>query len=109
MAEPEVLFRAAHASAPTSTGHLALEFLDKDLRGKADGRIGLEIFPSSQLGGEREAVENIQFGNIDLTFVCSAPVAAFAPSFYAFAIPFLFNDRAQAYEDLDGEIGGDRR
>ena len=105
MAEPEILFRAAHASAPSSTGHLALEFLDKDLREKTDGRIGLEIFPSSQLGGEREAVENIQFGNIDLTFVSSAPVAAFAPTFYAFDIPFLFNDRAQAYEVLDGEIG----
>lgn len=105
LAEPEVLFRAAHASAPTSTGHLALEFLDKELREKTDGRIGLEIFPSAQLGGEREAVENIQFGNIDLTFVSSAPVASFAPAFFAFDVPFLFDDRAQAYAALDGEIG----
>lgn len=105
LANPDILFRAAHASAPTSTGHLALEFLDKDLREKSDGRMGLEIFPSAQLGGEREAVENIQFGNVDLTFVSSAPVAAFNAGFFAFDIPFLFDDRAQAYEVLDGPIG----
>jgi len=105
LAEPEVLFRAAHASATTSTGHKALELLDKELREKTEGRVGLEIFPSAQLGGEREAVENIQFGNIDLTFVSSAPVAAFSPAFFAFDIPFLFDNRQQAYEVLDGEIG----
>ena len=105
LADPDILFRSAHASAPSSTGHLALEFLDRELREKTEGRIGLEIFPSAQLGGEREAVENLQFGNIDLTFVSSAPVASFAPSFFAFDIPFLFDNREQAYEVLDGEIG----
>lgn len=105
LADPQIVFRTAHAGAMTSTGHQALEFLDRELREKSDGRIGLEIFPNSQLGGEREAVENIQFGNIDLTFVSSAPVASFAPAFFAFDIPFLFADRAQAYEILDGEIG----
>lgn len=104
-ADPAVLFRTAHSTAPTSTGHQALEHLDKQLREKTDGRVGLEIFPSSQLGGERETVENIQFGNVDLTFVSSAPVAAFAPSFFAFDIPFLFDSRQQAYEVLDGPIG----
>ncbi|MHA7970562.1 TRAP transporter substrate-binding protein [Rhizobium sp. CAU 1783] len=104
-AEPEIVFRAAHASAPSSTGHKAFEFLDKELREKSGGRIGLEIFPNSQLGGERELTENIQFGNVDLTFVSSAPVASFAPQFFAFDVPFLFKDREQAYKVLDGEVG----
>lgn len=104
-AEPEILFRAAHSSATTSTGHKAFEFLDKELREKTNGRIGLEIFPNSQLGGERELTENIQFGNVDLVFVSSAPVASFAPEFFAFDVPFLFKDRAQAYRVLDGEVG----
>ena len=104
-AEPEITFRAAHSSTPSSTGHKAFEFLDKELREKTGGRIGLEIFPNSQLGGERELVENIQFGNVDLTFVSSAPVASFAPQFFAFDVPFLFKDREQAYKVLDGDVG----
>lgn len=104
-AEPDMLLRAAHSSASTSTGQKALEFLDTELRKKTDDRIGLEIFPNSQLGGEREAIENIQFGNIDLTFASSAPLASFAPEFFAFDLPFLFSSRAQAYSVLDGDIG----
>jgi len=104
-AEPEVVFRAAHSSATTSTGHQAFEFLDKELREKTGGRLGLEIFPNSQLGGERELVENIQLGNVDLAFVSSAPVASFNSSFFAFDIPFLFKSREQAYAVLDGEVG----
>jgi tripartite ATP-independent transporter DctP family solute receptor len=103
----EIVFRAAHASAPTSTGHKAFEFLDKELRDKSGGRMGLEIFPNAQLGGERETVENIQFGNVDLAFVSSAPVASFAPQFFAFDVPFLFKDRAQAYKVLDGAVGAE--
>lgn len=104
-AATDVTFRAAHSSATTSTGHQALEFLDKELREKSAGRIGLEIYPSSQLGGERELTENIQFGNVDLVYVSSAPVASFSPAFFAFDIPFLFTSREQAYKVLDGDVG----
>lgn len=106
-AEPETLIRAAHAASTSNTGHKALEFMDAELREKTDGRVGLEIFPNAQLGGERELIENIQFGNVDLVFVSSAPLASFNPEFFAFDIPFLFKDREQAYEVLDGEIGKD--
>lgn len=104
-AEPEILLRAAHASSVTSTGQKAFEFLDKELRAKTNDRIGLEIFPGAQLGGERELIENIQLGNVDLVFVSSAPLASFSPQFFAFDIPFLFKDRTQAYSVLDGAIG----
>lgn len=104
-AEPEVLIKAAHAAATTNTGHLGLAFMDEELRKRTDGRVGIEIFPNAQLGGEREAIESIQLGNLDMTFVSSAPLANFNKQFFAFDIPFLFPDRAAAYRVLDGEIG----
>ncbi len=104
-AEPQVLIKAAHAASATNTGHLGLEFMDKELRARTDGRVGLQIFPNAQLGGEREAIESIQLGNLDMTFVSSAPLANFNKQFFAFDIPFLFPDRTAAYRVLDGEIG----
>jgi len=104
-AEPELLIKAAHAAATTNTGHLGLAFMDEELRKRTEGRVGIEIFPNAQLGGEREAIESIQLGNLDMTFVSSAPLANFNKQFYAFDIPFLFPDRAAAYRVLDGEIG----
>lgn len=104
-AATELTIKAAHAASATNTGHKALEMMDEALRARTDGRIGLEIFPNGQLGGERELIESIQLGNIDLVFVSSAPLASFNQQFFALDMPFLFKDRDSVYSVLDGEIG----
>lgn len=104
-AEPELLIKAAHAASTGNTGHKALEFMDRELRERTDGRVGIQIFPNGQLGGERELIESIQLGNLDMAFVSSAPLANFDKRFYGFDIPFLFPDRAAAYAVFDGELG----
>ena len=104
-AAPELTIKAAHAASTINTGHKALEMMDRELRARTDGRIGLEIFPGGQLGGERELIESIQLGNIDMVFVSSAPLASFNPQFFALDMPFLFKDRTSVYKVLDGDIG----
>ncbi len=106
-AQQTVALKAAHASSTTSTGHAALEFLGKELSEKTDGRITVEIFPNSQLGSERELIESIQLGNVDMAFVSSAVLGNFNKQFFALDIPFLFKDRASVYRVLDGKIGTD--
>ncbi|MBW6419762.1 TRAP transporter substrate-binding protein [Celeribacter sp. PS-C1] len=105
VAEPELTIKAAHAASVTNTGHLALEFIDEQMRERTDGRIGLEIFPNGQLGGERELIESLQLGNLDMAFVSSAPLGSFNKEYFALDIPFLFKDRESVYRVLDGEIG----
>tara|TARA_R110002049_G_scaffold303306_3_gene497541 strand:- start:3684 stop:4694 length:1011 start_codon:yes stop_codon:yes gene_type:complete len=104
-AEPDTILKMGHAASTTTPGHVAMEQVDAELRKRTEGRVGIEIFPSSQLGGERELIESIQLGNVDMAFVSSAPLAAFSPSFYVMDMPFLFKDRATVYGVLDGEIG----
>lgn len=105
LAEPEILLRAGHSSALTSTGHKALELLDQRLQERTDGRVGVQIFPNSQLGGEREQIESIQLGNLDMAYVSSAPVASFDQRLFALDLPFVFQDRDAVFRVLDGEIG----
>lgn len=102
-----IILKAGHAASPTNTGHKAFEFMAKQLKEKTNGRISMEIFPSAQLGSERELVESIQLGNVDITFVSSAVLGSFNPEFFALDIPFLFKDRASVYRVLDGKIGKD--
>lgn len=101
----QTVLKAAHSSSTSSTGHHALEFMAKELKEKTDGRITLQIFPSSQLGSEREQIESIQLGNLDLSFVSSAVLGAFNQDFFALDIPFMFKDREGVYRVLDGAIG----
>lgn len=105
LAQANTVLKAGHASSNTSTGHAALEFLGKELAEKTNGRITIEIFPNSQLGSERELIESIQLGNVDMAFASSAVLGNFNKEFFALDIPFLFKDRESVYRILDGEIG----
>ena len=101
----EMVLKAGHAASTSNTGHKAFEFMAQELADNTEGRITIEIYPSSQLGSERELVESIQLGNVDMTFVSSAVLGNFNPQFFALDIPFMFKDREGVYRVLDGDIG----
>lgn len=105
VAQEKIVLKAGHATTTTSTGHQAFEFLAREMAEKTNGRVTIEIFPNSQLGNERELVEGIQQGKVDMTFVASALLGNFNQEFFALDIPFMFKDRAGVYRVLDGHIG----
>lgn len=67
----------------------------------------IQQFPNSQLGGEREVIEGLQLGTIDLAIVSTGASLNFVPQTGVFDIPFLFRDLAHARKVLDGKIGQD--
>lgn len=67
----------------------------------------IEAFPNSALGGEREVIEGLQLGTIDLAIVSTGATLNFVPKTGVFDIPFLFRDLEHARTVLDGDIGQD--
>ncbi|MFT0532144.1 TRAP transporter substrate-binding protein [Castellaniella hirudinis] len=67
----------------------------------------VQQFPNSQLGGEREVIEGLQLGTIDLAIVSTGATLNFVPQTGVFDIPFLFRDLDHARKVLDGQIGQD--
>lgn len=67
----------------------------------------IQHFPNSALGGEREVIEGLQLGTIDLAIVSTGATVNFVPETGVFDIPFLFRDLAHARGVLDGKIGQD--
>ncbi len=102
--EPEYIWKCGHILAATHPYHLGFEHMAKLLDERTNGRIRLDIFPSSQIGSERDLAEGIQMGTVDLALI-SGPMANFDPAFYINDLPNLFTSRAHAYRVLDGEIG----
>jgi tripartite ATP-independent transporter DctP family solute receptor len=76
------------------------------IEAKSEGKIIVEIFPNSQLGGEREAIEGTKNGTITMTSVTSdGALPAWVPETQVFTIPYLFRDAEHVYKALDGEVG----
>ena len=71
----------------------------------SNGDIIVNLKPNGVLGGEREVLEGMQIGTIELALTSTGAVGNFVPEVYALDFPFLFKDYASARAVLDGEIG----
>jgi len=75
------------------------------VRERTQGRVSIQIHHSRQLGDERQVVEGLQLGTVQLTVTSTGPLGGFVPDVNVLDLPFLFRDAAHAYKVLDGEIG----
>ena len=97
--------KLAHTNNDNHPYTLASEKFAELVNEATDGHVVIEIYGNSILGSENDIIEQVQMGSIDFAIAATAPFANTIPEMYAFDLPFLFADRATAYEVLDGEIG----
>lgn len=103
--EAEFVLKAGHTVAQEHPYQYGLEYMNDLLVERTNGKVRLEIYPSAQLGGERELFEGAQLGTVDLALGATAPLANFDQSFLVFDLPYLFESREHAYACLDGDFG----
>ncbi|MGE5089737.1 MAG: TRAP transporter substrate-binding protein [Candidatus Levyibacteriota bacterium] len=91
--------------ARDSSYGVAVDTFAREVEQRTNGRYRIQNFYASALGAERESIEALQLGTLDLTMTSTGPVPNFVPEVAIFDIPFLFRDYAQARAVLDGPIG----
>ena len=80
---------------------------EEELNRLAPGRFKVQHFPGGSLGGEREMVESLQLGTLQMAITGTAIIGNFVPEMMVMDMPFLFRDAAHARATLDGQIGRD--
>lgn len=100
-----IVLKLAHVLDPNHSVHQGMEHMAERLAYYSDGTMRIDIYPSGQLGAERELVELVQIGSLAMTKVSAAPLEAFVPSMQVFSIPYVFRDRDHFFKVLDSEIG----
>jgi tripartite ATP-independent transporter DctP family solute receptor len=93
------------ALAQNSHYGVAIDTFARDVERRTQGRYKVLTFYSAALGAERESVEGVQLGTLDLTLTSTGPLPNFVPELAILDIPFLFRDYAHARAVLDGPIG----
>ncbi len=87
---------------PTTQGLLKMgELLDE----WSNGRVTMVVYPSAQLGSERETIELTRAGEIDINRVNINPITQIVPEFKAFALPYIFRSAEHMHRVVDGELG----
>jgi tripartite ATP-independent transporter DctP family solute receptor len=86
---------------------VAIDTFAREVEKRTNGRYKVQNFYAGALGAERESIEGVQLGTLDLTMTSTGPVPNFVPEVAILDIPFLFRDYAHARAVLDGPIGQD--
>jgi tripartite ATP-independent transporter DctP family solute receptor len=83
----------------------AVERMGKKLEAATGGRLSIQMFPSMQLGGEKEMIEQAQVGALQIARVSVGPMGPLVPELNVFNLPFMFRDAAHMEKVIDGPIG----
>ena len=84
---------------------VAVENMGKKLEAATNGRVSVQMFPSMQLGGEKEAIEQAQIGAIALARVSVGALGPVIDDLNVLNLPFLFRNTAHMQKVMDGPIG----
>ncbi|MDP3072024.1 MAG: TRAP transporter substrate-binding protein [Opitutaceae bacterium] len=99
------VIKLAHGLDQQHSVHKGMVFFAERLAAKSGGTLRAEVYPSGQLGSERECLELVQLGGLGMTKVSASVLEGFAPEFKVFGLPYLFRDDAHKAAVLDGPIG----
>ncbi|MFQ6113539.1 MAG: TRAP transporter substrate-binding protein [bacterium] len=99
------VIKLAHGLNTSHPVHKAMEFMAKRVAEKSEGKVRIDIYPSEQLGSERECIELLQIGSLGMTKVSSSVLEGFVPEHKVFSLPYLFRDENHRFKVLEGEIG----
>lgn len=84
---------------------VAIEDLGKKLEKETGGRLGVQMYASMQLGGEKEAIEQAQVGAIQFARVSVGALGPVVDDLNVFNLPFVFRDTAHMRKVIDGQVG----
>jgi tripartite ATP-independent transporter DctP family solute receptor len=99
------IIKLAHGLDHSHPVHKAMAHMAARVAEKSGGTMRIDIYPSEQLGNERECVELIQLGGIGMTKVSGAVLEAFAAEFKVFSLPYLLRDEAHKLAVWEGPVG----
>jgi len=87
----DTTLRFAHVQSPTSpTGKAAQMFADK-VAAATDGRIEVQMFPSSQLGNNRKLFASLRSGSIDMSMTPYPVMSDIVPELSVYVAGYMFN------------------
>lgn len=76
---------------------------------KTNGEITVRLFPNNQLGGEREMIEMVQQGSLELSFLADGAMAGFHAPMQVWSIPYLFESAPLAWRVLESDFADNMR
>lgn len=98
-------FRVAETQVPDYPTVEGVKYMGKLVEERSKGRLKLKVFANSALGTERDTIEQLKIGGVDMVRLSLAPLNNMVPESIIPSLPFIFRDIEHMHAVLDGPIG----
>jgi TRAP-type transport system periplasmic protein len=105
LAADKIIMNIATGTAPDHPENVGANKFKEIIEKKSNGRVEVRVHPAGQLGSQRDFVEALRSGTVEITMVTLGFFSAYDPLLNIFELPYLFRDRDHAYRVVDGPIG----
>src|ERR1700751_1227321 len=105
VAQQKIVLKASDVHPDGYPTVAAIVSMGKKLEVATNGRISVQMYPSMQLGGEKEAIEQAQVGALQLARVSVGALGPVVDELNVFNVPYLFRSTAHMQKVIDGPIG----
>src|SRR6478672_9623267 len=106
-AQDKMVIKAADVHPPGYPNVVAIENLGKKLEKETNGRLTVQMYPSMQLGGEKEMIEQAQVGALQIARVSVGTLGPVVDDLNVFNLPFMFRDEDHMRKVIDGPSGAE--
>ena len=105
-AEPQkIVLKASSVLPDTHPTNRAMKLLSDKVKEKTKGQVEIQVFGSSQLGEQRDNLEQLKLGTLDMMMTAAGPLGQFVPTMDVVSLPYVFRDLDHLHKALDGEPG----
>ena len=108
LAQAPIVIKFSHVVAPDTPKGKGAQRFKELLEERSKGRIKVEVYPNSQLYKDKEELEALQLGSVQML---APSLAKFGPlgvkEFEVFDLPFIFKDANSFRAVTDGAVGKD--
>jgi TRAP-type transport system periplasmic protein len=100
----DTTIRVASVTGPSHHHNISLRWFGEQVAARDVG-LTIEVLDGGQLGGERDYIEGMMLGSIQMAQVSTAPVAGFVPEFDLFSLPYVIRDTEHFEALVSGPVG----
>lgn len=100
-----ITLRATNTLGEDHPMTIALRFMSDEIEKRTNGEVKLDVYPNSQLGGNKEMVEGCALGTIDIVQQFAGTFSSYVPEMEILVQPFLFKSEDALFNALEGKPG----
>jgi tripartite ATP-independent transporter DctP family solute receptor len=104
-ASAATILKLSHNQDKDHPVHKSMQYMANKVKEYSHGEVIIRIYPNGQLGTQRESMELMQNGALDIVKSNASELESFEPAYGAFNIPYIFHDVDHFYRVINGDVG----